>query len=212
MMIPRSAATAMLRARALAVRHSIPGPVSTTRWFASASPERVTYDEDDYFSVLGVPYSFAMDENQLKTSYKKLMSEYHPDRHGSKSLKEQEELEHKASAVARAYDTLKRPHERATHLLEILGRPMEEASTGDLVGSEFLMNIMEIRSAVEYTEGDENLKGLLEENEKRIQANNEELAKAFEDRDLEKALELTARLQYFNRVDETIKEKMESYK
>jgi len=212
MMMPRTAASAMLRARALTA-HAFISPASTTRCFASAAPERISQDaEDDHFSILGLPYSFAIDENQLKASYKKLMSEYHPDRHGLKSRKEQEELEQKASAVARAYDTLKRPHERATHLLEILGNPMEEASTGELVGTEFLMSIMEIRDAIEYTQADDELKGFLKENEKQIQDNNEELAKAFEERDLKKALELTARLQYLNRVDETIKGKMESYK
>lgn len=54
------------------------------------------------------------------------MTELHPDRHTLKPTDEQERLNNEASKVSRAYDVLRNPHTRATHLLELLGRPMDE--------------------------------------------------------------------------------------
>lgn len=162
------------------------------------------------FQVLGLPERFAIDDNELKQSYRKLMIDYHPDKHTAKSADDQEELEQQASAVTRAYQTLKQPHTRAVHLLDVVGHPTEEAASGELVGGEFLMEIMEIREEIQATLGDEALRKLLHENQARIDETCVELAEAFDENDLDKALELTARLQYWNRIDETIREKMDS--
>lgn len=138
------------------------------------------------------------------------MAEYHPDRHGDTPFVQQHELEDKASAVTAAYETLKEPHTRAVHQLHLLGNPMEEAISGDLVGNAFLMGIMEIRETIAQTTGDTLLKPMLDENQKRIQETCEDLAIAFQTRDLQKALELTARLQYWKRIEETLRDKMDS--
>lgn len=138
------------------------------------------------------------------------MIDFHPDKHSNKDVEEQEAFEKQASAVTRAYDTLKHPHTRATHLLEMLGHPMEDQSTGDLVGNVFLMEIMEVREIIDNTVGDDELRPLLLENQKEIDETSELLARAFEEPNLVKALELTAQIQYFTRIDETIREKMKS--
>jgi DnaJ-domain-containing protein 1 len=78
------------------------------------------------------------------------------------------------------------------------------------VGHVFLMEIMEVRESVDNTTGDDALRPLLLENQKQIEETSELLSRAFENTNIEKALELTAQLQYFTRVDETIREKMKS--
>ena len=59
----------------------------------------------------------------------KRMTELHPDRHTLKSSDEQNFFRMKASEVTRAYTILNNPHERAVHLMKLLGKPMDESST-----------------------------------------------------------------------------------
>jgi molecular chaperone HscB len=177
---------------------------------ASSSDIANHHKPDDSFQILGLEHSFAVDPDRLKQSYRKLMIDFHPDKHSLKNSEEQDAFEKQASAVTRAYDTLKHPHTRATHLLEMLGHPMEDQAKGELVGPGFLMEIMEVRESIDSTIGDNALRPLLLENQKRIEETSELLSRAFEQTSMEKALELTAQIQYFTRIDETIREKMKS--
>ena len=173
-------------------------------------------DDDDAFSIFGIPHRFAIDEQALKETYRQLMEEHHPDKQQHNGNDNQHRFQ-KASSITRAYDRLRRKHTRATHLMELLGKPMEESSSGMLVGQEFLMQIMELRQAVEdaaavndHADREALLRPLWEENKRRIQETCERLDQVIESGDLETALELTARLQYWNRMDETIRVGLES--
>jgi len=56
------------------------------------------------------------------------MSKLHPDLHRNKSEEEQDELHDQASVVTQAYRTLNNPQHRAMHLLEIMGKPLDETA------------------------------------------------------------------------------------
>jgi molecular chaperone HscB len=184
--------------------------IRSRQWSAQADQNK--NNANDSFEILGLERSFSVDPATLKQRYRTLMTDFHPDKHTLKDAGEQDSFERLAAAVTLAYDTLKNPHTRATHLLEVLGRPMEEGSTGELVGNEFLMEIMEVRETLDSTTGDDALRPLLLDNQKRIEETSALLAQAFDidPPDLERALKLTARLQYWNRIDETLREKMKS--
>jgi Fe-S protein assembly co-chaperone HscB len=163
----------------------------------------------DYFSQLGVTRSFRLDAGELQTTYRNLMAKLHPDRHTRKSAEEQAQVADQASRVTNAYSVLQKPHQRAVHLLDLYQKPLDEKSSGDLVGMEFLMNVMELREEISETEDQGVLKTMKRDNQERIDKLCEELEGAFEEEDLETALVLTAKLQYWNRIDETIKEQMD---
>ena len=129
------------------------------------------------------------------------------------SALEQEDMREKSSAVTQAYQELSSAHSRATHLMMLRGKPMTETLSQELVGMEFLMQVMEIREAVDdIADGrDEALRPLHDENDERIAETCRLLEEALESGDLDAALQQTARLQYWNRVEETIREKIESY-
>lgn len=184
--------------------------LSTTAAPRKGNDNATSTSTDDSFRVLGLDHDFGIDMMMLKTSYMKLMTDYHPDKHTLKDAAEQVAVEHQAASVTNAYDVLKRPHTRATHLLEVLGHPMEEGSTGELVGMEFLMQIMTLREQIDSTDSDEALKPLLTGNVLRMNETAEQLVDAFDERDIKRAMELTAQLQYWHRIDETIREKMSS--
>lgn len=104
---------------------------------------------------------------------------------------------------------------RATHLLELLGMPIEETAGMELVGGEFLMEVMEVREELEELSqmqfegaaeaGDSSRRAQLrQENDSRVAALTAELADAFGRPDLEQARMLTARLQYLQRIEDEI--------
>lgn len=169
------------------------------------------------FRVLGLQPSFAIDLNQLKQVYRKLMSEYHPDKQqqqqplSSSDNMNQGENDDRASLITLAYDTLKDPHTRASHLLQVLGHPMGETDN-TLVCKAFLMHIMEVREEVDEATDDETLQCLLEQNDQRAEKTCHELSDALDKQDppqIERARQLTAQLQYWNRIHESIREKMD---
>lgn len=141
------------------------------------------------------------------------MNELHPDRHMNNNKSEQNEKNAiLASNVTRAYSTIMDPHARALHLLQLHGYDITEMDRGDvLVGSNMLHEIMEIREAIYEASTDEDLKPMLKHNSLYIQRTCLQLASALDDQeDYEEAKKLTAQLQYWNRIDETIREKMTS--
>jgi molecular chaperone DnaJ len=62
----------------------------------------------DYYEVLGVPKG--SDEAALKSAYRKLAMQFHPDRNPGNV-----EAEHKFKEISEAYDTLKDPQKRAAY-------------------------------------------------------------------------------------------------
>jgi len=125
------------------------------------------------------------------------MNQYHPDRHTLKPKTEQDMVAEEATKITQSYEALQDDHERALHLLELGGMPMEDTISGAILGQEFLMEVMELREEVDCaTAGDE-----LD----RLRADNKE--RTFAQNDLSEAKRLTAMLQYWKRIDERINEK-----
>jgi Fe-S protein assembly co-chaperone HscB len=137
------------------------------------------------------------------------MQTLHPDRHRNKSHEEQDELHNRASSVTQAYRVLNAPHHRALHLLELMGKPMEEHTQAALLGPNFLMELMEIREAIDCCADDTEIRRLMKENVDRMDKVGIQLGEALDGKhhDLDRALVLTAELQYWNRVQETLREK-----
>lgn len=205
----------------------------------------------DAFRTLHLDRKFDISAEELKHSYRKLMTTLHPDKHHGKPPEEQEYLLEQASQVTQSYQLLKDIPTRATHLLQLLGRVngdtkqcdskkdtntivlIEESSLRDIIGEQqsmlVLMEIMELREAIDEAETDAELKVLLDENTVRMDDFYQQLSKAFleyttattgagadagvhegdSEPNLDKALECTVMLQYYSRIDETIRDKME---
>ena len=139
-------------------------------------------------------------------------AEAHPDRHGTAEAAAQQAIADHASEITDAYAVLKAPHSRATHLLELLGAPLDEDTGGEVLGPGFLMQVMEVREELEEAGSrTEVLRDLLEANQASIAELLEQLIPAFDDAaaaDLERARMLTAQLQYLNKIDEEITKRL----
>ena len=79
---------------------------------------------------------------------------------------------------------------------------------GDLVGQDILFQIMELREEVDDALTDETLRELYEQNKLRIRDTCEELGLAFKRNDFTSAQRLTAILQYWNKIETSIVDKM----
>jgi len=160
--------------------------------------------KDDYFHVLRMKRSFSLCLGELKTSYKKAIVEAHPDKHTHKSAEEQLAVTDLASLITQAYGVLKNDHSRALHLLELEGYPMKDNASGEILGNDILMEVMELRELIDRTTLKKDLQLLQEENRERIQDTCKNIGLAFEKNDLKEAKRITATLQYWNRIEESI--------
>jgi molecular chaperone HscB len=78
----------------------------------------------------------------------------------------------------------------------------------NMVGQDFLMNIMQIREDIDNTTSQTKLRGLFDDNEKAILNTCSLLSMAFSHNKLEDELKYTAQLQYWKRIRETLVEKL----
>jgi len=136
------------------------------------------------------------------------MGKLHPDRHTLKPSYEREEMTRRATDVTSAYESLSDEHSRALHILELCGSPIEDTASGNLVGNEILILVMETREQVDSASTEHDLKTLLQQNQTRKNETIHDLQRAFCVNDLFTAKRLTATLQYWNKIEESIKEKI----
>jgi len=106
----------------LLLRRPIAGLGTMLQRHLSMSSKSITH-----FDVLGVEPSFTQSTADLKSKYKKLMVEFHPDRHVSSDEEVKTEMAEKAIDVTRAFNTIGDPLSRALYLLELRGASLDES-------------------------------------------------------------------------------------
>jgi molecular chaperone HscB len=121
-----------------------------------------------------------------------------------------------ASQITNAYDTLTKPHLRARHLLALLGRPVDSddpdsagEKTNGLLDGEFLMGVFQVQEEIGGARCDEERKPLQLRNRDRIVDTGAALQDALDRDDLDAARVLAAQLQYWNRIEETLRKDMD---
>jgi len=163
----------------------------------------------DRFALLQCERRYDVDLNLLQSRYKAMMAETHPDRHGRSSASEQQAAADSASEITDAYAVLRAPHQRAVHLLELLGAPLDEETGASVLDPTFLTEVMEMREELEEVASEpERLRTLRDTNTASMSALHSDLTFAFAVNNLEQARALTARLQYLNRIEEEIHARM----
>ena len=80
--------------------------------------------------------------------------------------------------------------------------------SGDIVGMDVLMLVMEVRELVDNEEDVKELEGMMKDNDERVEDTTRMLEEAFERDDMGEAKRLVATLQYWNRIHDTILEKL----
>lgn len=160
----------------------------------------------NFFTLLGINPSFHINISELEKSYKTLQKELHPDKFATKSEEEREYSAEQSSHVIGGYYTLLRPLSRARYLLKLEGREVGEEST--LQDQGLLIEVMEIREAIEEAESVEDLKRLYEENERRFKFCEKKIEDVFETKNLDEAVRQIQRLSYFSKIREELNKKI----
>jgi len=100
-----------------------------------------------HFELFGLPVAFEIDLNHLDRAYRHLQAEVHPDRFASASDSDRRLSMQWATHANEAYQTLKKPLERAKYMLHLAGHDIQ-AETNTAMPADFLMEQMEWREAV----------------------------------------------------------------
>jgi molecular chaperone HscB len=98
---------------------------------------------DDHFERLGLPRRFSVNPADLERHYLERSRETHPDFASGD--------EDASAALNEAYATLKDPFRRAEHLLQLQGGP--SAKDDKSLPPAFLMEMLELREAIEAAKG-----------------------------------------------------------
>ena len=101
----------------------------------------------DYFALLGLPRTYAIDEKKLNTSFRAIARGVHPDRFGGEPEEVQTLATRLSAEVNQAFHVLSDPVRRAGYLLELAGGP-SPAEMREVPG-DFLVDVMMLREEID---------------------------------------------------------------
>lgn len=101
----------------------------------------------DYFSLFQLPRAFSLNLSELDKRYRDIQGQVHPDRFAHAGEAERRLSMQWATRVNEAYQTLRKPLERAKYLLHLAGHDLQ-AESNTAMPMDFLMEQMEWREAV----------------------------------------------------------------
>ena len=113
----------------------------------------------DFFTLLGVPQRFDLDQQSLDERFRQLQREVHPDRFAAADDAARRASMMLATQINDAYQTLRTPLKRATYLLALSGVDVG-AESNTAMSPEFLMAQMEWREQVADARAEKSLQTL----------------------------------------------------
>lgn len=134
--------------------------------------------KQNYFQLFSIPVSFDVDLAALKSAYRELQRNLHPDRFAHSTANEKLLSMQVSSHVNEAMDVLLSPVRRAVYLLELLGHPVDFESN-IAMEPEFLMEQMELRELLDAVKTDSDPEACLNQFVARIDQQTEKLSAAF---------------------------------
>ena len=106
----------------------------------------------DHFALFGLSREFRLDLSDLDSRYRDIQAQVHPDRFAHAGDAERRLSMQWATHANEAYQTLKKPLERAKYLLHLAGHDIQ-AENNTAMPADFLMEQMEWREAVMEARG-----------------------------------------------------------
>jgi len=101
----------------------------------------------DHFALFGIKPVFRLDLSDLDSRYRDIQAQVHPDRFAHAGEAERRLSMQWATHANEAYQTLKKPLERAKYLLHLAGHDIQ-AESNTAMPADFLIEQMEWREAV----------------------------------------------------------------
>ena len=168
----------------------------------------------NYFELFGFPEGFEIDQEKLASKYRDFQSALHPDRFASASDQARRLSVQGTAFVNEAYDTLKNDLKRAHYLLRLRDINFD-ADTETSSDAQFLMQQMELHERVEALDDAKDPIESLDELAKEFKQQQAQLvaqfAKYFAQDNLAEAKNSALKLQFYERLINTIHKKQEKF-
>eukprot|EP01133_Synstelium_polycarpum_P018247 gene18247-21832_t len=149
---------------------------------------------------------FSVDLKDLSHRFKSAQKRLHPDLFHQRSDKEQSLSKDQSTALNTSYNILKSPFLRAEYMLQCKGFDLTDVNDVD---PEVLMEVLEIREAIEDANDDEEaVKTIAHENRNKMNLSEEKLANLFSKNDYNAALAEAVYLRYLVRIQEEVHKRL----
>lgn len=159
----------------------------------------------DYFLLFDLPRSYDIDIVALQPRYRELQRQFHPDRFAAEAADVQRASVQKAADINAGFSVLKDPVQRARHLLELAGYPLNIEST-TVSDTDFLMAQMELREQLDEAETLEQMASLRAEAEDWLQNLGREFAIDHGEGDWSEAADTVRKMQFMSRFIEEVRQ------
>jgi len=167
----------------------------------------------NYFELFSLDVNFAIDLASLERSYQSQIAKFHPDNFVTKSDKEKTFALQNTSLVNTAYETLKSPLLRATYLLELEGvNAFDEKDTQ--MDMNFLMGQITLREKLESIESNKDdleLDDFIENINKKIKNNVEQIQQLFKVDEFIKIKNLVRELKFYMQLNTQANQLMDEW-
>ena len=184
---------------------SCKGPISKIRAFCDTCGAVQPPGQLDHFMRFGLKPTFDINVDWLDQKYFDLQRNLHPDRFATCSAQEKSLSQQQATAINDAYETLKKPLNRADYMVDLLSVIFLPEGCNLVNDQELLLESMELREALEECDTMEQVNVLSTRAKNEIQNCIETLSKLFGDNDIKGACRLKTRLKYLEKFTEEIR-------
>lgn len=158
--------------------------------------------QQDFFHLFNLPVRFQIDTTVLEQNFRTLQSQVHPDKFAHLPEVERRVSMQWSTRVNEAYQTLRKPIDRARYLLTLHGVETQE-KTNTAMPVDFLMQQMEWREAIEEVRDSAALDELQSKLQRDVRVLQEQLALTIDDeQDYLAAAGIVRKLKFFEKLAE----------
>lgn len=150
----------------------------------------------DYFTLLGLPITYAINLDLMRENYLNLQRMMHPDLFATKPSREKLYASQQTVVCNQAYETLKDPLQRGYYLLTLLGYDSGVHEEQTLTDPELLLTVLMEREALETATDLEQIQQCLSTAQEKLLIYEEAIKRAFQEQDLKTALAFLRRYKY----------------
>jgi len=173
----------------------------------NAAAGKALTSSSSHFELFGLQPAFTLDHKALEHAYREIQSRVHPDRFARAGDAERRASLQWTTRVNEAYQALKNPVARASHILALHGVDVA-FETNTAMPADFLMQQMELREALEEATEAKNA-STLDALQKRIDADKKALEGRLGERidqkkDYKGAADLVRELQFLHKLEAEI--------
>lgn len=153
----------------------------------------------NHFEIFLLSPNFSVDLDELEKKYLEFQRQFHPDKSSTADIE-------KSIAINEAFEILKNPLKRISHILQLHGIDLENDSTALKVDATTLMEVLELREKISEDRFDETEK-LKKDLNSRIKLLIEETAQELENKDFKAAAQILIKAKYFDKTLRDLKAK-----